>query len=631
MAAMIAADGLTPELRVDRHHESTVLVRFGRPTVDCPARVLWGITGTKATPEAKAIPPAYLVAPWADRLAVLRGLMDTDGFQSTGASVGLDLMNEVLARDALTLVRTLGWRATLRTKTIPEGTVWRVQYRPDVNPFTLPRKRDRWAATAAESGDRQAVGHTLKTVTAVERVPDQPTRCITVDADDGLFLAGDGLTPTHNSFSASRLVAWWLASTPARAFAVTTAPTFPQVRAILWREIGMAHRKGHLPGRVTQTEWHLAADRQHRTSPDTRAGEELVAFGRKPPAHDSGVAFQGIHSGEGGVLIILDEAAGVPAGLWDAAEGLMADENSRILAIGNPDEPVGPFADCFAPNSDWAQFHISAFDSPNFTGEQVAPEVARSLVSRLWVNERRKAWGEDHPLWTSRVLGDFPDVSTDNVIPLGWARAAQDRELAKVGDRPRIGVDVARFGVDDSAIAAVWGPVVRIVDVIHGQDTVKVAGKVLDTARNLRANVIHVDGVGVGAGVIDQLRAQDGYPLTVHDMQAGARPQDPERFVDARSEWWWMVRERAESGDLDLPSEGPHAQELLAQLTGPRFTYDARLRIRVESKESMKARGIPSPDLADAVIMALAGPQTWVPGNIAPAGDTRDAPLDALS
>lgn len=431
------------------------------------------------------------------------------------------------------------------------------------------------------------------------------------------------------SWLAARLAAWWIASSASRAFFVSSAPTFPQVRAILWREIGMAHRKGKLPGRVNQTEWHLAADRAHRVTPDAKAGEELVGFGRKPPARDSGVAFQGIHSGEGGVLVVLDEAAGIPPTLWDAAEGLMADEASRLLVIGNPDDPIGPFADCFKPGSAYEQFHIDAFSSPNFTGEPVAGPVARSLVSRLWVEERRAAWGEDHPLWLSRVGGEFPEVTTDTVIPLGWARAAQNRELSPASPA-YLGVDVARYGTDDSAIALAQGPVVRILDVMSGQDTVKVSARAWELAVAHDAREAKVDGVGIGAGVVDMLRGQVKRGWKVHDMQAGQAAHDKERFVNARSEWWWAVRERAEAGDLDLPSEGPYAERLLAELTGPKFSYDARLRIAVESKDSMKARGLPSPDLADAVVMALAGVVAWTPGAIAPGGDTRTSPQAGL-
>ncbi|MCR4300614.1 MAG: hypothetical protein NUV51_03315, partial [Sulfuricaulis sp.] len=115
------------------------------------------------------------------------------------------------------------------------------------------------------------------------------------------------------SFIASRLAAWWLSvHKPGEAFVVSTAPTFAQVRAILWREIGRAHRKANLPGRVNQTEWWI--------------NDEIVAYGRKPADYDED-AFQGIHARY--VLVILDEACGIPETLWTAAETITTNEGCR--------------------------------------------------------------------------------------------------------------------------------------------------------------------------------------------------------------------------------------------------------------------------------------------------------------
>ena len=129
------------------------------------------------------------------------------------------------------------------------------------------------------------------------------------------------------SHTASLVAAWWLDThPPGEAFVVTSAPTFAQVRAILWRYIRRTHRRGKLAGRVNQTEWHI--------------DDELVAFGRKPADHDES-AFQGIHARY--VLVILDEACGIPEQLWIAADALTTNADCRILAIGNPDNPSSHF------------------------------------------------------------------------------------------------------------------------------------------------------------------------------------------------------------------------------------------------------------------------------------------------
>ncbi len=210
---------------------------------------------------------------------------------------------------------------------------------------------------------------------------------------------------------ASRLACWWIDTHPVgEAFVVTTAPSFKQVQAVLWREMRSAHRAGGLPGVMTETEWKI--------------GGQLVAFGRKPADYDPD-AFQGIHARF--VLVILDEACGVPEALWNAAETLTANEGSRMLAIGNPDDPSSQFARVSHPGSGWHTIRIDGYRSPNFTDEPVPEELRALLLSPTWVEERKRSWGEDSPLFVSKVRGEFPEEADDTLIQLSWIRAAQDR------------------------------------------------------------------------------------------------------------------------------------------------------------------------------------------------------------
>lgn len=129
------------------------------------------------------------------------------------------------------------------------------------------------------------------------------------------------------SFIAATTCCWWIDShPPGTAFVVTTAPSGPQVKAILWREINRMHKAAGLAGRTNLTEWYL--------------DKEIVAFGRKPSEYTPD-AFQGIHAIY--VLVVLDEACGIPESLWDAASTLTTNEYSRTLAIGNPDDPFSRF------------------------------------------------------------------------------------------------------------------------------------------------------------------------------------------------------------------------------------------------------------------------------------------------
>jgi hypothetical protein len=362
---------------------------------------------------------------------------------------------------------------------------------------------------------------------------------------------------------------------------VTTAPTFSQVKAILWREISRAHRKGHLPGRLNQTEWW-------------RAGE-ICGFGRKPRDTVDELAssgFQGIHAAR--VLVVVDEAAGVPAQLWEAVEGLTTNPESRVLAIGHPDDPSGPFAKRCAA---WSAIRIPVFESPNFTGEAVPQEVSRALTSPVWVDERREEWGEDSPLWKSRVLAEFPDSREDGLIPLHAAQQCVDQTL-EASTPIIVSCDVARFGADRTVIGLRQGPCFRLLAVRAQSSITEVTGLVANAVRE-HGGVAHVDEVGVGAGVVDALREQK---VPVVGLNAGSGAQDGKRFVNARAEWWWTIRTLLMSGAVDLPDDPGLVSELVAM----RYGYDSRGRILVESKDDMRKRGLRSPDKGDCLMLAYA-------------------------
>lgn len=258
---------------------------------------------------------------------------------------------------------------------------------------------------------------------------------------------------TGKSFIASRIAAWWIAAhPPGTAFVVTTAPSFAQVRVILWREMNRAHARGRLPGTMNQTEWWING--------------EIVAYGRKPADYDD-EAFQGIHSRY--VLVILDEACGIPKTLWDAVETITTNEACRVMAIGNPDDPLSEFKRKFE-NQNWHQIHIDGLETPNFTGEEISedPEedaqIKSSLISKVWVEERRDEWGEGGNLWLSKVRGEFPTIPAGAVFKelnasQQWESYGNPLPHFKM---VRAGVDIGGPNEKDHKTAAVIGGLVGI-------------------------------------------------------------------------------------------------------------------------------------------------------------------------
>jgi phage terminase large subunit len=249
------------------------------------------------------------------------------------------------------------------------------------------------------------------------------------------------------------------------------------------------------------------------------------------------------------------------------------------------------------------------------------PELLnRVLVSRQWEEERRERWGVDNPLYQSKVLAEFPDTSDEHVITPTLVRAAQERDLPGT-EAGTYGLDVARFGADSSTLYRDRGGVLRMIATWRKQDT-HTTRKAVEAAVAQTPEVpIVVDADGLGAAVFDEMRAA-GMRVAPFTMTAPVHAK--RRFADRRSEMWWSFREEMEEGLIDLD---PDDEDLAAQLQQPKWTMDARGRIKVETKEEMGKRGLPSPDKADACIMArFGGPSEMLrsgyrrPGGLRPEG-----------
>jgi hypothetical protein len=390
------------------------------------------------------------------------------------------------------------------------------------------------------------------------------------------------------SFIAARTGCWWLdVHKLGDAFVVSTAPSWPQVQAILWREIRRAHNKAKLPGRITlECQWYMG---------EGRSDEELIAMGRKPADYNEH-AFQGLHARF--ILIILDEACGIPVSLWNAVKTLMTNENARVLAIGNPDDPGSEFAQVCKPGSGWNVITISAFDTPNFTGEYVPPDVAENLVTPMWVEDRKKDWGEGSPLWVSKVEAEFPDVSDEYLITPAMIQRGIDTDLPGIA-RGRYGADIARFGTDKSVVYRNRGGQIRFEKEWSMMDTMQSAGyciQILKRHNALTMVPMIIDVVGIGSGVYDRMREQ-GYDVV--PFSGGERAHRPDKFKNRRAEIYWQFRIDLEAGQIDLD---PKDEILHAHLQSIKWWVDSTGRIQIEPKEDIRERGLPSPDRADACV-----------------------------
>ncbi len=192
------------------------------------------------------------------------------------------------------------------------------------------------------------------------------------------------------------------------------------------------------------------------------------------------------------------------------------------------------------------------------------------------------------------------DVQTSRfcVYPFGWLKAAQQRTLERA-PQCEMGLDVGAGG-DHSVLAARWGGHVEILHKSVFKDTMELVGHVRPVLDQVPHRVCRVDVVGVGKGVYDRL-AELGYRVV--PFVGGEASSDPDRYANLRAESHWAIRERLERGEMDLPAD----PDLVARAAAVRYRINSDKKVRIESKDDMRARGAGSPDEMDAVMMAFCG------------------------
>lgn len=416
---------------------------------------------------------------------------------------------------------------------------------------------------------------------------------------------------TGKTTTAAVAALWWLAGGPG-SVVVSTSATDRQVKKILWREIRRRYRQARVDvfrgAAVSDVELLLA--------------EDWYAAGLSTDEPEN---FAGFHAER--VLVIVDEASGVDEAIFEAIEGVLAGGVAKLLLIGNPTRPGGQFFRSHRGEAPlWRTVAVSAFDTPAFTGEPVSDEASKRLVTRRWVDGLRAKWGEGSALWSVRVLGEFPDVGDDGIIPVSAIVAAQARRLAVSVAPLRVSVDVARYGDDETVIVTQLGPRVRVAKTAKGQDLMRTVGEVTLIARRLRtemrvAPVIVVDDAGVGGGVVDRLRQLGEFRVSA--FNGASSSTDPD-YANLRAQAFFALRDALPNLDLD-------GDELLRDdLSSPRYRFDRNNRLLVESKDEIKRRLGRSPDRGDAVAMLMAAPAPLNLADFRPAALPITGDLDRL-
>jgi hypothetical protein len=443
------------------------------------------------------------------------------------------------------------------------------------------------------------------------------------------------------SWDLARIVLWFGTCFP-YCKVITTAPTYNQVKNILWSEIRSAFAKSKAPlgGRMNLTEWQVTKEGDWFALGFTPRNELTSESGQGTQS-----SFQGFHAPY--ILIVFDEATGIPFNIWTMAEGIMTSANVKFVAIGNPTSRMAEFFKCFS-SPEWHKIKLSCFDSPNLIANGITDieklraevDIVRSLndseaqarmrdykvvkpylLSLKWVVSMAmpRKWGIEHPLFISKCLGEFPKDSDGTLMPLGYVEEAMLRTYWPTdSDRKTMGVDVARFGTDATVMTMLHGKKWTGRRALIKKGTMEVAGECIALNREQGPfDVIVVDETGIGGGVVDALNeAKRENPelrnTEIRGVQFGAACADDEnkaKFVNLKARMFRLLSDDLRSTDgLTLPGEAEYRDIYLDELPTILYAYDSKGRMLVESKDDYKKRtGRKSPDDADSLALANFG------------------------
>ena len=375
------------------------------------------------------------------------------------------------------------------------------------------------------------------------------------------------------------LIAWiihWYISTRPDPQIVVTANTKNQLDSKTWRELAKWNKQA-LNGEwfdISATKFAL------KSSPDTWFASAI------PWTEHNSESFAGTH--EEHVLVLFDEASNIAQTIWDVVEGAMTTAGAKWVAFGNPTRNTGAFRECFGKyRHRWVTRQIDSRTAKMVDAAQIAK----------WIED----YGEDSDFVRIRVRGEFPRAGSNQFISSEYVDNCLAYKAEGYEKLPKVmAIDVARFGDDSSVFCYRQGRKVWPLVKFKGLDLMALAARAGEAIEQHQPDAVVVDGVGVGAGVVDRL-TQLGYGSKLTEINGGNTPDDPVVYYNRRAELWGLMREALKVG-VELPDD----RELRDDLIGPEYGFTAKQQIQLEKKEDMKKRGLSSPDCGDALCMTYA-------------------------
>lgn len=391
----------------------------------------------------------------------------------------------------------------------------------------------------------------------------------------------------------SALVSWltiWMLTTRIGSTTIISANSENQLRSITWAEITkwLAMSLNSHWFEVSATRLAPAKWLTELVESDLKKGTRYWGVEGRLWSEENPDAYAGVHNFDG-VLVIFDEASGIADPIWSVTGGFFTENtpNRFWLAFSNPRRNTGYFYECFNSKRDfWATRVVDA---------RTVEGTDKAVYERI-IQE----YGADSSQAHVEVYGEFPSAGDDQFISSLVVDDAMRRPLYKDPSAPIvIGVDPARFGADATVLAVRQGrDIVKIIR-HRGDDTMTVVGHVIEAIEEWKPAMVFIDEGGLGAGIVDRLKEQR---YKIKGVNFGWKSKNPAMYGNMRAQIWGDMRSWLKSGSI------PNDRFLKSDLISPMMKPDSKGSIFLESKKDMKARGLASPDAADAIALTFSYP-----------------------
>lgn len=387
---------------------------------------------------------------------------------------------------------------------------------------------------------------------------------------------------------------WFLTCNP-NARVVATAPTRQQLNDVLWAELEKWRQKSPLLFHMIKwTKTYIYV-----------VGREKRWFG-VARASSKPENMQGFH--EDNMLFIVDEASGVPEDVLEAILGTLSGVNNKLLLVGNPTKVSGLFYDSHTSmRHQWETMTVDSAKSSRTNKENI-----QALIDK---------YGPDSNVVRVRVHGLFPLAEDDVYIPITYVEQSilTDVKVKAIPDIIDIGCDVARFGNDKTVISYRVDGKIEIYKKRHGQDLMKTADDVLECCYTLRKKypnfkrqiVVKIDDSGLGGGVTDRLRRVKTLRqgeldwLRIVPIIFGMKLKSNYYYHDTTTYMMSILKTLLFDENGKPTIQLPDDNDLVGQISSRKYIMTDSGKIKVESKDEMKDRGLQSPDEADSVLLAV--------------------------